>query len=136
VRDVLTGAGEQRRARPHEVVELGRALAGRRADADRAVLGLDRVQALDAVDVDDHGRRREARVHQPDEALPAGEHAGVVAVPGEMVDRLREGARRDVVERSRFQREPPMVSPPPPALGAAVGRAGGRAVRRAFQNHL
>ena len=128
VRDVPARLGEQRRLGADDVRELGGALARERADPHGAVLDRDAVEALDAVDVHDHGRRRQARVHQADEALAAGEDAGVTAVPGQMVDRLRDGAWRDVVERSRFQRVPPMVSP---RLRRARRPAG-----PAFQNHL
>ena len=51
-----------------------------------------------------------AQLHERDEALPAGEHLGVVLVPAEGLDRLLQRRRRDVLEAGRIHRRPPFRS--------------------------
>ena len=57
---------------------------------------VDVVELLDAVDVDQRRRLRQAQPHQRDQAVAAGEHLGVLAVLAEQLRRLldRGGASR------------------------------------------
>jgi len=75
---------------------------GKRADAERATLLAHVIQGLDAVDVDQVGRAREAKIHCRHEALPAGEDLAFLAVFGEEIERRVESAWRKVSESGRF----------------------------------
>jgi len=74
------------------------------------------IEARDAVHVDEHARRREAQLHQRDQALSAGEHLRVVAVLAERRHGLVDGSGLDVVELGGDHWAPPAVeavwSPP------------------------
>ena len=80
------------------------------APEPQAVAGSDAVQAGNPVDVDDDCRRGETQVEKGTEALSAGEHLRVVAVPGEEVAGLLDRLRRVVVEAGRLQPRVPIVS--------------------------
>ncbi len=54
--------------------------------------------AVDAVDVDEHRRPRQAEVHRRHQALAAGKHAAVAAVAREELEGFLERSRRVVVE--------------------------------------
>ena len=75
------GARDQRRVPAMIVGALGGGMARQRADLHHAVLERDAVEPADAVDVDQQGRRRQPHVERGDQALPAGEQAGVLCSP-------------------------------------------------------
>ena len=87
--DVRHGARDQRRMPGDHVGALGLRVARERADLDLAVLQRDLIQPTDAIDVDQHGGRRQAHVERGDQALAAGEQAGVL-VGGEHRHRVVE----------------------------------------------
>ena len=68
------------------------------------------IQPGHAVDVDEHGRRRQPQVQQGPEALAAREHLRVVAEAGEEVAGLVDRLRRVVVEARRLQPSVPIAS--------------------------
>ena len=64
-------------------VALEIAVAGQRTDADTLAAGLiDTGQVIETVDVDQHGRPRQAEVHGRNQALAAGKKPGFVAIFG------------------------------------------------------
>ena len=85
-------------------------VAHQRADPQVAVRPLERVEPGDAVDVDELRRGGEADLHHRDQALAAGEEAGVVTAFTFRRDRLLDGVRRDVVEPGREHVDPPLAS--------------------------
>ena len=85
---------------------LAGALAGDGADPHRAVLAGDRGELADPVDVDQHGRRGEPGVHQPDEALAARERPGFGPVLGEVGQCLVHAPGSEVGERRQVSLTP------------------------------
>ena len=72
--------GQDRARGAHRVGADQLVVGDHRADARaRRRAGLDRAQLVDPVQVDDQLRRRDPCLHHVDEALPAGERAGVLA---------------------------------------------------------
>src|SRR5207253_6846230 len=69
-----------------------------RADPEPPVRLAERVEPGDPVDVDDGPRRREAELHQRDQALSAGQDLPLVAEPFEDRQRLVERVGREVFE--------------------------------------
>src|SRR5581483_4203492 len=78
---------------------------GRRERAEEEGGGLDRPLAVgaggDDLAVERAERERLARLDRL-EALPAGEHAGIVSAVSELGDRLLDGADGDALERRRL----------------------------------
>ena len=71
-----------------------------------AVLFLDRVEALEPVDVDQMPRRGEPQLHHRDQALSAGEDLRLVAEGGEHIERLSQRGRPVILETGRQHRGP------------------------------
>ena len=77
------------------------------ADADAVLVRVDRVEAGDAVDVDQDRRGGGAGVHQPHQALPTGQHAGLGAVLSELGEGFLDAGGRQIGECGRFHSTPP-----------------------------
>src|SRR4029077_21240040 len=76
-----------------------------RADRDVAVFLTDIAEVADAADVHQEGRRRQAQLHQRDEAMPTSEDLRLLPMLHQFGHSLRQGARDDVIEcgwRHRF----------------------------------
>ena len=80
-------------------------------DADHQLVAVppDAAQLADPADVDEHGRVRQPQPQQRQQALPAGEHLGVLAGPAELGDRLVDRVRPQVVELRGDHSAPPAV---------------------------
>ena len=92
VRHNLVARGQQARA-------LRGFVAKQRSDAKRPVPLLDKVQVLDAVDVDQMRRAREAQLQQWDQALAACQHLGVLTKLIEEAKRFVHRLRGVIFER-------------------------------------
>ena len=101
VADMRQRAREQRRVLGDDVGSFGGGVAGQRTDLDRAVLARDAVEPADAVDIDQQGRLRQPHIERGDQALPAGEQAGVLML-AEQRDGFLERARLFVGEWRRL----------------------------------
>jgi hypothetical protein len=110
VGDLPDRLGEHRHAVAHVRRRLAGALAGDGPDPHRAVLPGDGGELVDAVDVDEDGRRREPGVHQPDEALAARERPGFGAVLREVGQCLVHAPRSEIGERGRFHYSTPLCA--------------------------
>ena len=96
----LTGCiGEQRNVLGEHRTVLEIHVAGERADGDVVTGIADVRQFTDAADVDEHARLGESQLHQGQQAVPAGEELGIVAVLADELDGLFGGSGTDVVER-------------------------------------
>src|ERR671935_2274023 len=69
------------------------------------------VEAVDAVDVDERSRCREAQLHHRNEAHAAGEHLAFVAESLERRQCLVERRGREVLEIRGIHRTPPFPAP-------------------------
>ena len=69
--------------------------------------------SVDARDVDERRRPREAEVHHRHEALAAGEHLGVLAQLAEPLERVLERVDAVVVEVRGLHCERPIRKPAP-----------------------
>jgi hypothetical protein len=77
-----------------------RLMAHARADHEPAILHGKLAERLDAVDVDEMVRTRQAKRHRRHEALSAGQHAPVVRrMFGQQDERLLDRLRRVILER-------------------------------------
>ena len=77
-------------------------MAGERADAELVGLLGDVPQLGDVVDVDQPLGPREPEFHHRQQAVPAGDDAGLGTVAFEQLERIADAAGADVVERSRY----------------------------------
>ncbi len=93
VRDQPQRLAQQRRRVVHLTVVLEPAVPHERADADDVRMHLDVGETGHVVDVHDVPGRGQPHRHQRDQALPAREHLGVLAQPGEGVEGLPDTAR-------------------------------------------
>jgi hypothetical protein len=100
VSDVRQSGGQQRHIAGNGGVVFGRRLAHKRAHAHVSVVAFDRVETGDPVEVDEVPEGRESQRHHRDQALPAGQHLGLVAVLAEQRDRFAHARRRVVLESS------------------------------------
>ncbi len=98
VADVGSGFGQQPGLAEHERVDLDVAVAGHRTDREVVACIADVLEIVQAVDVDEHRRRREAEPHERNERVAAGDELGFVAVFGERGDGLVDRPGPDVVE--------------------------------------
>ena len=62
------------------------------------------VERIDAIDVDQAGRTREPKIHRRHETLSASKDFSFLAVRGEEIERIVDGARRKISERDGFHR--------------------------------
>ena len=102
VADPLERAAHERQAADGVGIALDHALADRCADDQRIVAHLDVLQLVEAVDVDQPGRSREAHGHHGNEALSAGDELGVAAMLGEQFAGFGEGGDSGVFEGGGF----------------------------------
>ena len=88
------------------------------ADRELAVLDGDPVERRDAVDVDQMGRARQPERHGGDQALPARQHAAVLAARprASSGDRLVDGLGRVILKRRGFHGH----SPVGPVVGGPI----------------
>ncbi len=93
-----------------QVAVLDVHVAGERADRDVVAGVADVRQVGDASDVDEHGRLRQTQLHQRQQAVPAGEELGVVAVLTDQADRLFGRTGPDVVECGGNHLAPPAAA--------------------------
>ena len=98
VADLPGDMGEHRGVRPDERVRLEVAVAREGADGEVVASVPDVGQLAHAADVDQHRRRRETQLHQWEQRVAPRQELGVVAVFGELRDRLVSRARPRVVE--------------------------------------
>src|SRR5438270_474156 len=96
--DLRGGDAQQRQLLAQQVRELDVVMGGQCADRDLAILLADVVEAVDPADVDEERGCRQAQFHQRDQAVAAGEDLGLLPVFDQLGDRLRHGARNDVIE--------------------------------------
>ncbi len=82
-------------------------LGGHGADDDVAAIGLDALEVGNAAEIDQIGRGREAQLHHRDEAVAAGDGAGVLAELGEQTDGFLDRRRAMIVERPWYHGRPP-----------------------------
>src|SRR5262249_2752205 len=99
VRDLTLHLRERRQPLEDERRQLDLAVRRSRPDHERAVLGPDAAELLDALDVDEMAVGGEAQLEQEEELGPAADHGGVVAVSDEQLTRLLDGRRAVEVER-------------------------------------
>src|SRR5690348_682017 len=84
-------------------------MTGQRADVQLASLLLDVVELLDAVDVDERLRLRQAQSHERDQAVPACQHLGVLAELLEQLRRLIHGGGTGVFESGWNHLRAPLI---------------------------
>ena len=101
--DHLGGFAQDRGMLGQEAVDDDLALGGHRADHDLAALEADAFQLGDAGEVDEMGRHGEAQLHHRNEAVAAGDDAGVGIQPAEQGDRVREAGGAMILEGSGDQ---------------------------------
>ena len=107
VTDERDRLGEQRHRLAGRRVVLDRALRRHRLDRERAVRTGDPAQVVDPVEVDDVLEAREPQRQHRHQALPAGQHLGLVAVLGEQRGDVGDRLRRVVLERCGLHRQLP-----------------------------
>jgi hypothetical protein len=83
-----------------------RLVAEQRADAQRPVTLLEKIQVLDLVDIDQVARAGEPQLQQRDQALAARQDLGVFTELIEEAERLVHGPRSVVLKRSRQHDQP------------------------------
>ena len=109
MRDVAHHVGEQCAERPVADRPVERRMAHAGADDELAVGNREPIERGDAVDVDEMRRLGEPKRHGRHQALPAGQHAAVLAGDlRENGDRLVDGFRRVVAKRRRLHRADPI----------------------------
>ena len=107
VAHVPGGVGEQRYLLGQQLAGLHVAMAGQGADGHVVAAVADVGQVGQAADVDEHGRRSQAQLHERQQRVAAGQELGVVAVLGQQRQGLVDRARPGVLERHRDHSEPP-----------------------------
>jgi hypothetical protein len=80
VADERRGLADQGHGSRHLGAVLDRGVGGGRADPQRAVPALDSPQPVDAPHVDETIEERQPQGQHGDEALPAGQHLGSLAI--------------------------------------------------------
>ena len=93
----------------HQRVVHHLVVGGHRADDQLVAVLPDAAQLADPAEVDQRGRVRQPQPQQRQQALPAGEHLGVLAGPAELGDRLVDRVRPHVVELRGDHWAPPAV---------------------------
>ena len=100
VTDEPEAGREQGESTIERALEL--ALAHEGADPQRSARLRHAVESGHAIDVDEHGRPGQPEVQHRGQALAAGQDLRLVAVATQVVERLVDRARIDVVERRRL----------------------------------
>ena len=98
VSDLAGHMGEQRRVTLQHIADLKVAVAGQGPDGDVAAVLPDIGQLGQPADVDQHGGRRQAQLHERQQRVAAGQQLGVLSVPGQPADGIVDGRRPLVVE--------------------------------------
>lgn len=88
IADVAGGVRQQRHVFLQDRAGLDIHVACEGADRDVVAGVADVVEVAGAADVDQHAGRCEAQLHQWQQAVPAGEELGLVAVLADEADRL------------------------------------------------
>ena len=83
---------------------LETSVPGKRANAQLAPVLAHIIKRIDAIDVDQAGRTREPKIHDRHETLSASKDFSFLAVRGEEIERIVDGARRKISERDGFHR--------------------------------
>ena len=94
-------------------------MGGERADAHARARPLDAGELLDAADVDQVGRLRQAQLHHRQQAVAAGEQLGVL-LRAEQVERLRDARGAVIVESCRIHLRPSLATARRGAVTAAA----------------
>ena len=94
--------GNERQLARDQGAPFDRALACHAADSNGAVRILDVGQLVETVQVDEHGRRRQAEIHGRYQALPARERLGIAGMFRKQRQRLVHAAGPIVVEGCRL----------------------------------
>ena len=102
VRDVRERLVDQRKHPGKRLVALQRPVSGQRPDPCRRPGRMDPGEILNAVDIDQDCRLRQAEIHRRHQALPASKKLRVIAILGLERKCLRERGGGDVFERSRL----------------------------------
>jgi hypothetical protein len=92
------GVREQRVLAVNQLGALEVRLTGAATDRQPAAFFLDVLEAGDAADVNQVAGAGQPQLEQRQQALAAGQHLGVVAVPGEQSQRLLQRPRRVIVK--------------------------------------
>ena len=94
---------------------LQRGCADERTDAQRSAVAavlLEDVEPGNPIDVNEQCGRGKPQLHQQDEALPAGEDLGIVAMLCQEGQRLVQRPRSCVLETGREHEPPPRIAQP------------------------
>ena len=75
---------------------LETSVPGKRANVQLASVLAYIIERIDAIDVDQAGGTGEPKIHRRYEALSTGKDLSVVAVRGEEIERIVDGARRKI----------------------------------------
>src|SRR5438105_9198115 len=87
-------------------------IARQRANPDlRAFRTFDTRQLAETIDVDQHGRPRQSKIHRWDQALPAGEKARFVAIFGLQGERVVNRRSCNILEWGRLHRSRSETAP-------------------------
>jgi hypothetical protein len=100
--DDLLGVVHDREEPPDQVGLQERRVPGERTDAEHVGLLGDVPQLGDVVDVDQPLGPGEPQLHHRQQAVPAGDDAGLGAVAFEQFEHVADAGRADVVERGRY----------------------------------
>jgi hypothetical protein len=68
-------------------------------------------QLAETIDVDQYGRPRQTKIHRRDQALPAGQKAGFIAMFGLQGKRVVERRSCDIFEWSRLHQSRSKTAP-------------------------
>ena len=109
VGEMLDGAGDEVGVLGHQRVGTDHAVRRHRADHDRVAVIPYAAQRLDPAQVDDPLRGVEPHPHHREQALPAGQDLGVVAMLLQGRQRLLQRGGREVVEGCRDHWSAPVV---------------------------
>src|SRR3954471_23706466 len=110
--DVRKRVGEQRAISQKPAVAFEGLIARQRAHADlRTFRMFDTRQLAETIDVDQYGWPRQSKIHRRDQALPAGEKAGFVAMFGFQGKRVGERRSCNIFEWSRLHRSRSKTAP-------------------------
>ena len=93
------------------------ALASHCTAAQTALVLPDEEQLVDAVEINEHGRLRQSKVHCRHQALSSGQELGIAAIVREQTQRLVNGARRVVIKGGGFHLACPLLRLHMPAGG-------------------
>jgi len=101
MRNVRQCFGDERIGFAHALIQFQLAVARHRLDDDLTAFDADAFEARDVLNVDEKRRARETEVHCREQALPAGQHHGIL-VAGKCRDRLADGLGCSILKDRRL----------------------------------